>query len=131
MGGIRRVQMLSGLEVVDARSPLGAVRDRLLIERVAAIEAAIRQFVSETNADLSKVEIIEEQIFSANGITVKLRFREGQCEWHEDERGLWHTQCGNVFEFYDGGPKENNFRFCPYCGRRLIVRAADAASAAR
>lgn len=42
-----------------------------------------------------------------------------QCEWKEDEDGIWHTECDNSFHFTEGGPTENDFLFCPYCGKRL------------
>jgi len=42
------------------------------------------------------------------------------CKWTQDSDGLWDTSCGNRFEFYDGGPVENDFRWCPYCGKTLI-----------
>ena len=46
--------------------------------------------------------------------------RDDACVWNEGfDYGIYNTQCGEAFEFTDGGPKENEFRFCPYCGRRL------------
>lgn len=42
------------------------------------------------------------------------------CIW---KRGTyddhWETSCDDAFQFADGGPRENNMRFCPYCGRVL------------
>jgi rRNA maturation endonuclease Nob1 len=26
---------------------------------------------------------------------------------------------GNTYEFYNGGPAENGFKFCPYCGKQV------------
>lgn len=34
---------------------------------------------------------------------------------------FWATECGNAFEFNDGGPKENGAKFCMYCGLRLAA----------
>jgi len=31
----------------------------------------------------------------------------------------WETSCGESFYLEDGTPRDNNMRFCPYCGRRL------------
>lgn len=45
-----------------------------------------------------------------------------QCEWKQDDDGIWHTQCGRSFEFIDDGPTENKFRFCCYCGAELVER---------
>lgn len=65
------------------------------------------------------------------------------CYWSQDDYGgcsLWETSCGHAFEFNDGGPSENGFAFCGYCGKPLIeqrttedseeVARRDAASAA-
>ena len=50
----------------------------------------------------------------------KLR-ADSTCMWLADEDGVWETACDNRFEFSDGGPPENNFKFCPYCGKKLRV----------
>ena len=42
------------------------------------------------------------------------------CRWTEDPDGFWETDCGNAHAFNDGGPDENQFRFCPYCGKTLV-----------
>ena len=44
------------------------------------------------------------------------------CRWTlSASDSYWDTGCGHAFEFYDGSPPENDFRFCPYCGRALSV----------
>ncbi len=41
----------------------------------------------------------------------------GFCSWKLDEIDCaWDTGCGNAFQFIDGGPRDNKFRHCPYCG---------------
>jgi len=42
------------------------------------------------------------------------------CNWWCDENGIWQTECGNAFEFYHDGPKENEYAFCPYCGSKIV-----------
>ena len=43
------------------------------------------------------------------------------CRWSEDgDGGPWATQCGNYFEITEGTPDENGFKFCCYCGRKLV-----------
>ena len=42
------------------------------------------------------------------------------CAWTQEfENGFWETACKNAFDFDDGGPRDNDFRFCPYCGAPL------------
>lgn len=43
---------------------------------------------------------------------------DGPCTWR-DTGPYWATGCGNAFWFEEGGPEENDMRFCPYCGKPL------------
>ena len=45
------------------------------------------------------------------------------CHWDlaDDESEMWETDCGNAFQFTDGGPADNKFRYCCYCGWSLKV----------
>ena len=52
------------------------------------------------------------------------RLRMSTCPWelethYEDE--YWVTRCENTFMFSAGGPEENGFEHCPYCGKRIQV----------
>ncbi len=44
------------------------------------------------------------------------------CKWEVDEDGIWNTECENAFCFDVDGPKENRCKFCPFCGRPLVIR---------
>lgn len=41
------------------------------------------------------------------------------CDWVQDSDGPYQTACGEAFVFNDDGCKENNFKFCCYCGKEL------------
>ena len=41
------------------------------------------------------------------------------CEWCVDEDGVWYTGCGHAWQFENGGPAENDTKWCQYCGGRL------------
>ena len=48
----------------------------------------------------------------------------GYCKWQLDDPdfdagGPYVTQCDEYFQFNDGGPKDNGFKFCPFCGAQL------------
>lgn len=48
---------------------------------------------------------------------------EPPCRWKlVPENEYWQTDCDNAHCFIDGGPKENKYQFCPYCGRTLKVK---------
>lgn len=46
------------------------------------------------------------------------------CYWIEDMEPdgdiVWQTTCAHTFVFMADGPDENHFKFCPYCGGRLV-----------
>ena len=40
------------------------------------------------------------------------------CTWtHDNDEGSWDAECGERWSITEGTPEENNFRFCPGCGR--------------
>ena len=40
--------------------------------------------------------------------------------WRQDDEDAWTcTACGNVWTFLDGGPNENNAKYCPVCGAKM------------
>ena len=43
------------------------------------------------------------------------------CNWTNDSDGFFTTTCGRAFDFCDGGPDENRFSYCPFCGRSIVV----------
>jgi len=43
---------------------------------------------------------------------------EEKCEWKETDEGS-ESGCGELFIFNDGGPFDNGFVFCPYCGKKI------------
>ena len=47
------------------------------------------------------------------------------CTWTEDEDGSWETACDHLHLFYGGGPVENEYIFCPYCGQKIKERRGD------
>lgn len=42
------------------------------------------------------------------------------CIWSQDSSYCYAAQCGKVFVFNDDGAEENGFKFCPFCGKRLV-----------
>ena len=50
------------------------------------------------------------------------RERYGKCTWTNDTDGdapVFSCSCGQCITFNDDGPKENEYRFCPFCGREI------------
>jgi len=49
------------------------------------------------------------------------------CVWTPDmdeETGIHYSTCGEAWAFNDGGPNENNVRFCQGCGKPVKLAAA-------
>jgi len=47
------------------------------------------------------------------------------CTW-DDTPEYWESDCGMLWVFTDGGPTENQMRYCPGCGRRVLDATAPA-----
>ena len=45
------------------------------------------------------------------------------CEWRlcDEEANVYDTSCRNPHILIEGTPKENNYEYCPYCGKRIKV----------
>ena len=46
------------------------------------------------------------------------------CHWTFDDNEfaqIWEGACGAAWSFNEGGPHENNFRFCPKCGGTVVI----------
>ena len=43
------------------------------------------------------------------------------CEWkfEDEEANLYLTGCQQRQLIFDGTPKENGYRYCPYCGKKI------------
>lgn len=50
------------------------------------------------------------------------------CEWRQDDDvfmpGTWDGACGAKWTFTEGGPVDNEMRFCPECGGHVVLAAA-------
>lgn len=51
-------------------------------------------------------------------------YQERTCEWHQDEDGYWHTQCGEIFVVCNcESLEENRIFFCYNCGAKVVENA--------
>lgn len=43
------------------------------------------------------------------------------CEWRlcDEEANVYDTNCRNPHILIEGTPRENNYEFCPYCGKKI------------
>lgn len=56
-------------------------------------------------------------------ITPTSALRAPDCTWaHETEDGdTWISTCGHLWSFTDGGPSENDCRYCHKCGGKILI----------
>ena len=44
------------------------------------------------------------------------------CEWkYNDTEYYWESSCDRLHIFMSDGPKENEYEYCPYCGKKIKV----------
>lgn len=63
-------------------------------------------------------------IYIAISIVNKLaeEYNNDFCEWKQyDENDIYYTRCEQIHMFIDGGPTDNKYEYCPYCGKRIKV----------
>jgi hypothetical protein len=45
------------------------------------------------------------------------------CRWIFNNFEVWETDCGKRFEITNGTPRENEMKYCPFCGNELKEEA--------
>lgn len=51
-----------------------------------------------------------------------------ECKWKKDineEDEPWQTDCGTAFILITGSPKDNNYKYCPNCGRQIKLEVSE------
>lgn len=44
------------------------------------------------------------------------------CEWrYNEDECYFESSCGHLHIFMSDGPKENEYSYCPYCGKKIKV----------
>jgi len=43
-----------------------------------------------------------------------------KCKWtYDEDYNVHETDCGASFQIIEGTPKENNMKYCTYCGKEI------------
>ncbi len=78
----------------------------------------------EPPIDKSQVKRMATQM----GWTPPVQGEPSSCNWAPDadnwENGVWHSSCGDAWIFIEGGPAENQVKFCQGCGKPVAIDAA-------
>lgn len=115
--------------VVNARNRLGATRmsvggedEAALWDRYTALLAALDTEQPEPSEDyLGKAYRLAKELFDHLAVAPAQPKRAPLiCTWTQEDDfdmpGVYHTSCGEMWSFTEGGIKENNTKFCPHCG---------------
>lgn len=45
------------------------------------------------------------------------------CEWRlcDEEANVYDTTCRNPHILIEGSPTDNNYEYCPYCGKKIKI----------
>lgn len=48
---------------------------------------------------------------------------DNMCEWRlcDEEANVYDTSCRNPHILIEGTPQENNYEYCPYCGKKIKI----------
>jgi hypothetical protein len=62
--------------------------------------------------------------YEAHSNQIEQRVSPHECSWkysNEPDEDVWETSCGQLFMLSnEDTPSENGFRFCCYCGKKLV-----------
>ena len=65
------------------------------------------------------------EIFMDKDDIIIRKFEENKddvCEWkYNDTEYYWESSCDHLHIFMSDGPKENNYEYCPYCGKQIKI----------
>ena len=65
------------------------------------------------------------EIFMDKDDIIIRKFEENKddvCEWkYNDTEYYWESSCDHLHIFMSDGPKENEYEFCPYCGKKIKI----------
>lgn len=50
-------------------------------------------------------------------------YNQEVCEWRlcDEEANVYDTTCRNSHILLEGSPIDNNYEYCPYCGKKIKV----------
>jgi hypothetical protein len=110
--------------------PLPIIKENKMIDKEIKnkLIGAINYSIEETRESINGKHIhivagnrIIEAIEEIRLIVKELKESE-DCVWQENEDGYWDTECKQSFMLEYDTPVKNGFKFCCYCGSKLIEK---------
>ena len=76
----------------------------------------------ENNLQFDSAKGYASGISTAIEIVKQGGISEYVCDWkYNDSEYYWESSCEHLHIFMSDGPKENEYDFCPYCGKKIKV----------
>ena len=89
-----------------------------------AVDRALTTPPSGHREGMMQAAVIAENLVPGHSLEIGEAIRaeaeklpQSHCVWRQEESNTWAGDCGALWTFTDGGPKDNQFAFCPQCGR--------------
>lgn len=96
----------------------GAWETQNRVRELPAVAAVPLEYHEKCMEAAIKKRILTEKNESADN----RKLCAGGARWRQVDEDAWTcTACGNIWTFLDGGPNENNAKYCPVCGAKMDV----------
>ena len=96
------------------------------MENILELKAEVERFIDERKGYYAVCQKYREQIEGLEKERDELAKAVGECNWKpmyaDEDDGNYGTSCGQFFSIIEGSPELNGFKFCTYCGKKLIVQ---------
>lgn len=99
----------------DVADEIARIRSEAVKAERERIEAIVTEEILEYDCEFTGlVNSIVSRILSPNQGTDEKEY--DVCTWIFGGY-LWSASCGATWEFPEGSPEDNEFRYCPHCGK--------------
>ena len=97
-------------ELEETMQDLNVIEILSHIDFDRTIQIGLDNFLKSYNSELLR-------IVKHGGVT------DDSCEWRlcDEEANVYDTSCRNPHILIEGTPRENNYSYCPYCGKKIKV----------
>ena len=88
-------------------------------------ELKMRYFLTIANTGDEKSDFAYDNVRNALDKAIEIAKHDGVsddvCVWRlcDEEANVYDTSCRNPHILIEGTPKENNYEYCPYCGKKI------------
>ena len=71
--------------------------------------------------ELCRICAVDDAIEIVNQLAEE--YNNDFCEWRlcDEEANVYDTTCRNPHILIEGSPTDNNYEYCPYCGKKIKI----------